>query len=55
MSIQSINPATGEVVEVFEETSQQALERTVAAAREAFLEWRSVPHDTRAKCMRNAA
>src|SRR5262245_8101265 len=55
MSIQSVNPATGEVVEAFEETSQQGLERAVAAAREPFLEWRRVPYDTRAKCMRNAA
>src|SRR5499426_1761201 len=55
MSIQSVNPATGEVVEAFEETSQQGLERAVAAAREAFLEWRRVPYDTRAKCMHNAA
>ncbi|HSE92374.1 MAG TPA: NAD-dependent succinate-semialdehyde dehydrogenase [Methylomirabilota bacterium] len=55
MSLQSINPATGEVEETFEETSAGEVERMLATAHAAFLEWRTVPHATRAKPMRHAA
>jgi succinate-semialdehyde dehydrogenase / glutarate-semialdehyde dehydrogenase len=55
MSIQSINPATGEVVETFEEASPAAVERILATAHAAFLEWRRVPFATRAGHMRKAA
>jgi succinate-semialdehyde dehydrogenase / glutarate-semialdehyde dehydrogenase len=55
MSIQSINPATGEVVETFEETSHEEIERTLATAQEAFLKWRALPFAARAVHMRKAA
>jgi succinate-semialdehyde dehydrogenase / glutarate-semialdehyde dehydrogenase len=55
MTIESINPATGEVLERFEETSGSELERILAAADAAFLEWRTVPFATRAEKMRKAA
>ena len=55
MTIESINPATGEVLERFEETSRPELERILAAADAAFLEWRTVPFATRAEKMRKAA
>src|SRR5206468_3068210 len=55
MSIQSVNPATGETLETFEETSAHELERILAAARAAFHEWRAVPFATRAQKMREAA
>src|SRR5438445_234355 len=55
MSIQSVNPATGETLETFEETSPQELERTLAAASAAFHEWRGVAFATRAQKMRDAA
>jgi succinate-semialdehyde dehydrogenase / glutarate-semialdehyde dehydrogenase len=55
MSIESINPATGEVLEGFEETSEHDLERVLAAAQEAFLEWRTLPFAARAQRMRDAA
>jgi succinate-semialdehyde dehydrogenase/glutarate-semialdehyde dehydrogenase len=55
MSIQSINPATGEALETFAETSPADLERIVAAAHTAFLDWRQVPFATRAQPMRKAA
>src|SRR5438132_1454656 len=42
MSIQSVNPATGDTLETFEETSPQELERSLAAASAAFHEWRGV-------------
>ena len=55
MSIQSVNPATGETLETFEETSPQELERTLAAASAAFHEWRGVAFATRTQKMREAA
>src|SRR6266478_5261727 len=55
MSIQSVNPATGETLETFEETSPQELERSLAAAAAAFHEWRGVAFATRAPKMREAA
>ena len=55
MSIQSVNPATGETLETFEETSAHELERILAAARAAFHEWRAVPFATRAQKTREAA
>src|SRR2546428_1286143 len=55
MSIQSINPATGEVLETFAPASRYELDRILAAAHAAFLEWRAVPMGARAKQMREAA
>src|SRR5881409_1378865 len=55
MSIQSINPATGEILESFKETSGQELDRILMGAHAAFLQWREVPFATRAQKMRAAA
>src|SRR5437016_14452440 len=55
MSIQSINPATGDGLETFKETSREDLDRSLAAAHAAFLEWRTAPFATRAERMRDAA
>ena len=55
MSMQSINPATGEILESFEETTASELDRMLTAAHEAFLEWRTTPFATRAQKMRAAA
>jgi succinate-semialdehyde dehydrogenase/glutarate-semialdehyde dehydrogenase len=55
MSIQSINPATGDVIETFTPTSPEALDRVVAGAHAAFLEWRRQPFDHRAARIREAA
>jgi succinate-semialdehyde dehydrogenase / glutarate-semialdehyde dehydrogenase len=55
MAMQSINPATGEVIETFEETSQADLQRIVAAVEQAFRGWREVGLAVRAEKMRNAA
>ncbi len=54
MSIQSINPATGEILESFSETSGPEIDRILAAAHAAFLEWRQVPFAARAQRMRAA-
>jgi succinate-semialdehyde dehydrogenase/glutarate-semialdehyde dehydrogenase len=55
MSLQSVNPVTGEILERFEETTAPELDRMLTAAHEAFLEWRTAPFATRAQKMRAAA
>ena len=55
MGIQSVNPATGEVLESFPSTSPEALGEMVARGHAAFLRWRSVPLAARADHMRKAA
>src|SRR2546429_5779986 len=55
MSIQSVNPATGDVVETYEEASPKEVERILAGAQAAFAEWRNTPFTARARSMRNAA
>ena len=55
MSIASINPATGETLETFEETSDGALERTLQHAWDTFVSYRRTPHAHRAEWLRNAA
>ena len=49
MSIQSVNPATGEILETFEETSKAQIEQALARAHAAFLEWRTRPFADRAR------
>jgi succinate-semialdehyde dehydrogenase/glutarate-semialdehyde dehydrogenase len=55
MSVQSVNPATGEVIEVFAETTATQLDRILDTAQAAFRAWRDVPFATRAQHMRKAA
>jgi len=55
MSAQSVNPATGEVLETIEEMSRPQIEQALARAHEAFLEWRTRPFAERARLMRAAA
>jgi succinate-semialdehyde dehydrogenase/glutarate-semialdehyde dehydrogenase len=55
MSIQSMNPTTGEVLETFPATSPADLERILATTHAAFLEWRAVPFAARSERMREAA
>ena len=55
MSLQSVNPATGEILETFAATSSPELDRIVAQSHAAFLEWRRVPFTARAERMREAA
>ena len=55
MSIQTVNPATGEALEIYEETSPRELEQILARAHAVFLEWRTVPIADRAHRMRKAA
>ena len=55
MSVQSVNPATGEVLETLEEMSKAQIEQALARAHAAFLEWRTRPFADRARLMRAAA
>ena len=55
MSIQSVNPTTGEILETFEPTSRQEIERILAGAHSAFLEWRARPFAERAALTQAAA
>ncbi|PYN06138.1 MAG: succinate-semialdehyde dehydrogenase [Candidatus Rokuibacteriota bacterium] len=55
MAIESLNPATGEVLETFREIGREDVERMLATAHAAFLEWRDARYAARAKNMRQAA
>ncbi len=55
MTIQSINPATGEPLETFSETSPADIERALAGAERAFADWRRRDFAERARLMHGAA
>src|SRR5438093_936359 len=55
MAIESLNPATGEVLETFREIGREDVERMLATAHAAFLEWRDTRYVARVKNMRQAA
>jgi succinate-semialdehyde dehydrogenase / glutarate-semialdehyde dehydrogenase len=55
MNIQSINPATGEVLENFQEMSTSEIDGILEAVETTFREWRKRPFAERAKRMRQAA
>ncbi len=55
MSIESVNPATGETLEKYEEMTPQQTAEAVAAAHEAWKTWRAVPFADRARPMKKAA
>jgi succinate-semialdehyde dehydrogenase/glutarate-semialdehyde dehydrogenase len=55
MQFTSINPATGATVASYDETAPEAVDATIAAASEAFREWRTRSFAERAVPMRAAA
>jgi len=55
MTIESVNPATGETVETYEETAPEEVRAAIEAAHEAFLDWREVSFAGRAERMAAAA
>lgn len=55
MSIESINPASGELLSRYEEMSPQSVADIIEQAHRAFLEWRRVPLGERTKLLSNAA
>ena len=54
MTIQSINPATGEVLENFSEMTASKIEGILEATYQTFLQWRGSSFAERAKHMREA-
>ncbi|RMF87253.1 MAG: NAD-dependent succinate-semialdehyde dehydrogenase [Nitrospirae bacterium] len=55
MAIESLNPATGELLERFEAMAPEAVEAAVAATFAAWRAWRDTDFATRAERMREAA
>jgi succinate-semialdehyde dehydrogenase / glutarate-semialdehyde dehydrogenase len=55
MSIRSVDPTTGRVLVTFDETPPGELDRILADAERAFLDWRDRPLAERADRMREAA
>jgi succinate-semialdehyde dehydrogenase/glutarate-semialdehyde dehydrogenase len=55
MALESINPATGELIEVFEEWSQVKTRGVIEEVDEAWLSWRRTSFARRAELMRGAA
>jgi succinate-semialdehyde dehydrogenase/glutarate-semialdehyde dehydrogenase len=55
VSVQSINPATGDVLDTFEETAPDALARILEGADAASRQWRRRPVTERAERLRAAA
>jgi succinate-semialdehyde dehydrogenase/glutarate-semialdehyde dehydrogenase len=55
MSMQSINPATGEVIREFETLTDAEVERALETAEERAREWRTVSFDRRSELLRRAA
>lgn len=55
MAIQSLNPATNEVLKTFPPHTSLALERILDTAEQAFVNWRKTTFAERAELMRQAA
>lgn len=55
MGIQSINPASGEVLETFEVYSQEQIEEALDQAHRAFLHWRTTTFAQRGEHLRRVA
>ena len=55
MTISSVNPATGEVLEQFSTMISEQVENAIAQAHQAFLTYPKVPFDQRSKWMHKAA
>ncbi|MGH7926879.1 MAG: NAD-dependent succinate-semialdehyde dehydrogenase [Candidatus Binatia bacterium] len=53
--IQSVNPATEQLLRVFEPTTPQTTEQVLSKSRNAFLGWRDCSFSERARPMREAA
>ena len=55
MSIASINPATGEVIETFEPFTGEQIDETLTRARRAYREWRTTSFAERSALVRRVA
>lgn len=55
MAIESVNPATGKVLETFEEWPADKTAKVISQVHQAWPEWRETPFEDRASLMREAA
>jgi succinate-semialdehyde dehydrogenase / glutarate-semialdehyde dehydrogenase len=55
MSIQTINPATGDVIQTYEEMSEDQINGVLDQAKAGFEVWRKMSFDMRATCMKKVA
>jgi succinate-semialdehyde dehydrogenase/glutarate-semialdehyde dehydrogenase len=55
MALQAVNPATGELVQVYEEMGLEQISEIIEEAQGEFLSWRELSFDRRAERMRIAA
>ncbi len=55
MALESINPATGERLESFQEWSDQQVDEVIGQTQQAWLAWRETSFAERARLMRRAA
>jgi len=55
MALQSINPATGEVIEEYDELNEREIDSRLSSAMEAFHQWRKSSFDHRSEKFRNIA
>lgn len=55
MALQSINPATGEIIKDFAELTDEELEQKLVLAQATYETWRGVPVQERAEHLRNIA
>ena len=55
MTIEATNPATGETIASYDEMTPQQVDGIVASVHAAWLDWRRVPFEERARPMRRAA
>jgi len=53
--IRSVNPATGEIIKVFETMSEKEIDQKLHVAEQRFYKWREVPFAERAKILHNVA
>ena len=53
--MQAVNPATGELIQEYPETTPQQAARTVHEVHDAFVRWRATALPERAQLMRQAA
>ncbi len=53
--IQSINPATGEIIKSYNEFTQTEVQRAISSAHHEFLSWQKTDFSTRADLMKKAA
>ncbi len=55
MTMEAINPSTGEVIKTYAAMTDDEVKKAIAASHETFLSWRNAPFSGRAQLMKKAA